>query len=66
MKNWTPRNLRYVNLLPTSIPSGYQSSAALPDTASSIARNAVWPTNITVQIDVIPVDVRSKKPVDTS
>ncbi len=60
-----PQGIRYVNLQPTATPSGYQQTAALPDAASSIARNAVWPKKIiTLQIIVVPVDGRIMSPVD--
>jgi hypothetical protein len=59
------QGIRYVNLQPTSTPSGYQQTAALPDAASSIARNAIWPKKIiTFPIIVVPVDGRIMSPVD--
>ena len=36
--------MRYVGLQqPTSVPTGYQQSAASPDATSTISRNGFWP-----------------------
>jgi len=40
------RNMRYIGLQqPTSVPSGYQQSAAAPDATSTLAKNSVWPVS---------------------
>lgn len=60
-----PQSFRYIDLQPTSIPSSYQQTAALPEAASSIARNATWPKK-TIAFPVVPVpaDGRIMNPVD--
>lgn len=56
MSNNSP-SMRYVGLQQqTSIPTGYQQSAARPDAASTISRNGHWPVSTPAgKVDVIPL-----------
>lgn len=64
MSIWTLQSIRYVSQQPTSTPSGYQQTAALPDAASSIARNGIWPSSVPFPVVTVPVDGRIEKPID--
>ena len=60
-----PQGVKYVNIQPTAIPSGYPETAALPDAASSISRNGIWPKKpIAFPVVSVPADGRIMSPVD--